>query len=136
MSKCFFLVAGFREDGQQQRIHGPCAVIIHSDVKSRPAPARIAELARILQANGIQQILVFVNHYMTSVAKWDGQEAYKCFPEFRAVFTETGVETARLHLEDLGKTIMLATNVYLRFREDLCGWTRWYRRKSSRESSR
>ena len=110
---------GFREDGQQFRAHGLCAVIIHSDAKSRPDPAGIVELGRFLKSNGIEKLLVFVNHYMTSVSKWDGQVPYNCFPEFRTVFTETGVEAVPLHLEDLGKTILLATNVYLTFREDI-----------------
>lgn len=109
----------FREDGQQFRAHGGCAVIIHSDVKSRPEPQGIAELAKFLDENGAKQILVFVNHYMTSVAEWDGKKAYNCFPEFSTGFGGTGIDCVPLHLEDLGKTILLSTNVYLEIREDL-----------------
>lgn len=109
----------FREDGQQFRAHGLCAVIIHSDVQSKPEPQGIAKLAKFLEANGVKQILVFVNHYMTSAAEWDGKKAYNCFPEFSTGLSETGIDCFPLHLEDLGKAILLSTNVYLEFREDL-----------------
>jgi hypothetical protein len=33
---------------------------------------------------------------------------------------DTGVHCVPQHLEDLGKNILLATNVYLEFREDIC----------------
>lgn len=109
----------FREDGQQFRAHGLCTVIIHSDVQSMPEPQGIAELAKFLEENGVKQILVFVNHYMTSAAEWDSKKVYNCFPEFSTGFGGTGIDCVPLHLEDLGKTILLSTTVYLEFREDL-----------------
>lgn len=108
---------GYREDGQTIKVQGSCAVIIHSLVRSRPSRQGLEELAKELAANGTNNLIVFVNHYMTSVGEIDGKEAYNCFPEYSQAFRGSGVHCVPQHLEDLGKTISLATNIYMNFRE-------------------
>ena len=108
---------GYREDGQTIKIQGPCAVIIHSLVASRPSREGLKALVEGLAANGIKNLIVFVNHFMTSVGEIDGKKAYNCFPEYSQASRNSGVFCVPQHLEDLGKTISLATNVYMNFRE-------------------
>jgi hypothetical protein len=108
---------GYREDGQTFKIQGPCAVIIHSLVRTKPSRAMLGTLGKELAAKGIKSVLVFVNHFMTSVGAVDGAEAYNCFPEYAGVFKDLGIHCVPQHLEDLGKNISLATNVYMTFRE-------------------
>src|SRR5205085_7855099 len=71
---------GYREDGQTFKIQGSCAVIIHSSVKSRPDVASLQKLAQGLEAEGVKNLLVFVNHYMTSIGEIDGKKSFNCFP--------------------------------------------------------
>jgi hypothetical protein len=54
---------------------------------------------------------------MTSLGAVDGAQAYNCFPEYAGVFKDLGIHCVPQHLEDLGKNISLATNVYMTFRE-------------------
>lgn len=110
---------GYREDGQTFRIQGDCAVIIHSSVKTQPDPATLKEFAQLLESNGINNVLVFINHYMTGVAGFNGQKAFNSFPVYSQGFSGSSINWHTLHLEDLGKTILLTTNVYLNFREDI-----------------
>jgi hypothetical protein len=108
---------GYREDGQAFRIQGRCAVVIHSSVQTRPNRELLGVLAEALAAEGIKNVLVFVNHYMTGIGRIDGKAAFNCFPEYSQVFGAVGIHCVPQHLEDLGKNISLATNVYLGFRE-------------------
>jgi|GEM_PF-2893776 hypothetical protein len=110
---------GFREDGKVFRVQGRCAVIIHSSVRTRPDRKLLRVLAEALAADGIKNVLVFVNHYMTGVGKIDGKAAFNCFPEYTQAFGAVGIRCVPQHLEDLGKNISLATNVYLCFRETI-----------------
>lgn len=108
---------GYRADGQTLKVQGPCAVIIHSSVRTQPDQAVLKELAKALEGRGIRNVLVFINHYMTSIGEIDGKEAFSCFHTYREGFSESSVRCIPLHLEDLGKTLLLTTNVYLEFRE-------------------
>lgn len=108
---------GYREDGQTHKIQGDCAVVIHSSVKTRPDVAMLRSLAQGLEARGIKNLLVFVNHYASSLALVEGAEEYNCFPEYSEVVRGTKVSCVPQHLEDIGKTLSLATNVYVNFRE-------------------
>lgn len=108
---------GYREDGQTHKIQGNCAVIIHSSVKTRPDVTMLGILAQALEAAGIKHLLVFVNHYTSTLAEVEGVEPYHCSPTYSAGVRGTGVSSVPQHLEDIGKTLSLATNVYLNFRE-------------------
>ena len=92
-------------------------MVIHSSVKTRPNVAVLRSLAQGLGARGIKNLLVFVNHYMTSLAVVEGVRPYNCFPEYSEGVRGTGVSCVPQHLEDIGKTLSLATNVYMNFRE-------------------
>jgi hypothetical protein len=80
----------------------------------------LRKLGETLAAQGIKNVLVFVNHYMTSIGAIDNIDAYNSFPEYTQAFRDAGVHCVPQHLEDVGKNILLATNVYLEFREDIC----------------
>lgn len=108
---------GYREDGQTHKIQGDCAVIIHSSVKTHPDVAMLRSLAQGLEARGIKNLLVFVNHYTSSLALVEGVGPYNCFPQYSEGVRGTRVSCVPQHLEDIGKTISLATNVYVNFRE-------------------
>lgn len=109
---------GFRAEGQTFTIHGKCAVLIHNYVVSRPDPAMLKELFESLAKEGVSDLLVFVNHYFLG-SPLTGERAYNCFPEFSSAAAGTGVSCVPQHLEDLGRNILLATNVYLKYRERL-----------------
>ncbi|HLM59164.1 MAG TPA: hypothetical protein VK308_00030, partial [Pyrinomonadaceae bacterium] len=68
---------------------------------------------------GIKNVLVFINHYMTSAGAIIGHKAFNSFPAYSEGFGGTDVSCKTLHLEDLGKSILLTTNVYLNFREEI-----------------
>ncbi len=108
---------GYREDGQTFKIQGPCAVVIHSLVRTKPDRDMLRGLAETLAAQGIKNVLVFVNHFMTSIGAIDGKAPFNCFPDYTEAFRGLDVHCVPQHLEDLGKNISLATNVYMDFRE-------------------
>jgi hypothetical protein len=108
---------GYREDGQTLKVQGLCAVITHSSVKTKPDPSVLKELAKALEAKGIRKVLVFINHYMSSLGEIDGVKAFSCFHAYREGFSESSVHCIPQQLEDLGKTLLLATSVYMDFRE-------------------
>ncbi|MDT4896710.1 MAG: hypothetical protein QOH25_1787 [Acidobacteriota bacterium] len=107
---------GFRVDGQTFKIQGPCAVLVHSNVISRPDVNMLMELARVLEEQGIKYLLVFVNHFMLDQPIAD-EKAYNCFPEYSNIGGGTEVFCLPQHLEDLGRNILLATNIYLKYME-------------------
>lgn len=109
----------YREEGQTFKIQGECAVLIHSDVRSRPDIDSLIQLAQQLEAKGIKNLLVFVNHFMLFSEGLVGQKPYNCFPEFSKAFGPTGVMCYVQHLEDMGKTLSLATLVYLSHRKEV-----------------
>lgn len=109
----------YREEGQTFKVQGECAVLIHSDVKSRPDRDKLKQLAQQLEAKGIKNLLVFVNHFMLFNERLVGQKPYNCFPEFSQAFGQTRVKCFVQHLEDLGKTLSLATLVYLSHRKEV-----------------
>lgn len=108
---------GFRAEGQTFKIQGPCAVLIHSSVKSRPDIEMLKELAQTLEEQGIKRLIVFVNHFMMFDEGLTGVRPYNGRPEFVQVMGESKVSLVLQHLEDLGRNILLATNVYMTYRE-------------------
>jgi hypothetical protein len=107
---------GFREEGQAFKVHGRCAVLIHSNVVSRPNIGRLKDLATALKEDGIKNLLVFVNQFMLGEPLTD-KFGYNCFPEYRQGISESGVSCFPQHLEDIGRNILLATTVYTKHRE-------------------
>ena len=107
---------GFREEGQVFKAHGRCAVLIHSNVVSRPDVSRIGVLAEALEQEGIKNLLVFVNHFMLGqpIVR---ERGYNCFPEYSQGTAGTDVLCIPQHLEDVGRNILLATTVYTKHRE-------------------
>jgi hypothetical protein len=107
---------GFREEGQVFKVHGRCAVLIHSNVVSRPDADRIRVLAEALEKEGIKNLLVFVNHFMLGQPIAD-ERGYNCFPEYSQGTAGTDVFCIPQHLEDIGRNILLATTVYTKHME-------------------
>lgn len=107
---------GFRVEGSTHKIQGPCAVLVHSHVLSRPDKGMLKELAAVLEKQGIKRLLVFVNHYFLG-EPLTGEKAYNCFPAYSAAMGGTEVRCIPQHLEDLGRNILLATNIYMKYRE-------------------
>lgn len=108
---------GFRAEGKTYKIQGPCAVLIHSGVKSRPDIEMLKELAQVLEEQGIEHLIVFVNHFMMFSEGLTGVRPYNCRPEFVQGIGESKVSLVLQHLEDLGRKILLAANVYMTYRE-------------------
>lgn len=108
---------GFRAEGQSFKVQGQTAVLIHSSVKSRPDVRMLTELREVLEEQGIKHFMVFVNHFMMFNEGLTGVEPYNGRPEFVEAFSKGRVSLVVQHLEDLGRQILLATNVYMGYRE-------------------
>lgn len=99
----------FRIEGEPFHAQGPCAVVIHSNKASLPAPEAIRTFAQSLAAEETKQLLVFVNDRMDC--------GY--FGNFNAGTRGTGVRCVPQHLGDLSFNLLTATNVYLEFRHKI-----------------
>jgi hypothetical protein len=119
---------GFREEGQVFKAHGRCAVLIHSNVVSRPDAGRISGLAEALEQDGIKNLLVFANHFMLD-QPIVGEPGYNCFPEYSQGTAGTDVLCIPQHLEDVGRNILLATTVYTKHRERIPWLDEVFRKK-------
>jgi len=96
----------FRVEGTPQFAHGPTAVFIHGDPRSRPGAESLHAFAQSILKKGIRQALVFAN-----------TDDYDYFGAFFGGFRGTGVECMPQLLGDLAYSLLTATVVYLKFRE-------------------
>lgn len=109
---------GYCEDAKPFRIQGTCGVVIHSNVVSRPDLSALnSMLFARLKHKEIKNLLVFVNHY--AYQSFVEDEPYNCFPEFSQAARRNGLFCVPQHLEELGRTILSTTNVYLKFRDKI-----------------
>jgi len=108
---------GLRVEGQTIKVQGRTAVLIHSHVKSRPDVQMLSELRQVLEEQGIEHFMVFVNHFMMFNEGLTGVKPYSARPKFVEAFAKGRVSLVVQHLEDLGRQILLATKVYMAYRE-------------------
>jgi len=108
---------GFRAEGQTFKVQGKTAVLIHSNVKSRPDVQMLSELRQELEEQGIEHFMVFVNHFMMFNEGLTGVKSHNARPKFVEAFAKGRVSLVVQHLEDLGRQILLATKVYVAYRE-------------------
>ena len=109
---------GYREDGQPFRVQGPCAVLVHSLVASRPSIPAIREFTEYLAGRGIGRLLVFVNHHQRGYS----ETPYNCFPEYSQAIRNLGLACVPQHLEDLGRNILNSINIYSKFKDKIEWW--------------
>ncbi len=107
---------GYRNDGKVMSVQGPCAVLIHSAVINRPNIEALKQLGKDLTSQSINNMLVFINHYL--MIQLD-EKAYAGTGEYMSSLGPTGVFCIPQHLEDISRTILLAGNIYMRFRNQL-----------------
>ena len=96
----------FRDEGPPQFAHGPTAIFIHGDPRTRPQAEQLHIFARRLLEKRIGQLLVFAN---------TDDQAY--FGSFFGGLRGTGVECIPQLLGDLAYSLLTATKVYLEFRD-------------------
>lgn len=110
---------GLYKEGRTLRSHGRCAVLVHSRVASRPDVAALGSFIRALPGKRIDNLLIFVNHYMyTSI---DGTP-YNCFPEYAQASAGSNIECMPQHLEDLARSILARPHVYLPVQDKIGFW--------------
>ncbi len=110
---------GLYKEGRTLRSHGRCAVLVHSRVVSRPDAAALGAFIRALPGKRIDNLLIFVNHYM--YASIDGTP-YNCFPEYVQASIGSDIECMPQHLEDLARSILARPHVYLPVQDKIGFW--------------
>lgn len=120
---------GFRIEGDSDYAHGPCAVLIHSLVKTSPNPADLHDLAEeLVKHRGIKRLLVFVNASIYShknrivVTKKDGsfynrRSGSGDLGTYLHTLSKTDLKCRPQHLEDISFSLLTTTNTYHRFRD-------------------
>jgi len=108
---------GLREEGSVLRASGKCAVLVHSQVAQCLDVSDLKELRNQLQARGVQQLLVFINHYALGVL---GSGSCPCFHVFWEGISEGAtVQCFPQHLEDISYKVLTTNNVYEEFRQEM-----------------
>ena len=103
----------YRIEGDPLYAQGPCAVLIHSRKASLPRAEAVHAFALSLARDGVGSLLVFANDH--------GDPRY--FGTFVSAVRDTEAQCAPQHLGDLAFNLLVATNVYLEFRDSL-SWDR------------
>jgi len=99
----------FRIEGEIIHVQGPCAVLIHSNKVSYPDQEALREFAQeLVGTKNTRRLLVFVN---------DDDPAY--FGSFFGTVRGTGLECMPQRLSDLTFNLLIATTVYLEFRDKI-----------------
>ena len=99
----------FRIEEEIIHVQGPCAVLIHSNKVSYPDQEALREFAQeLVGTKNIRRLLVFVN---------DDDPAY--FGSFFGTVRGTGLECMPQRLSDLAFNLLIATTVYLEFRDKI-----------------
>ena len=99
----------FRIEGKPNFVHGPCAVLIHSNKESNPKMEAVTALATELKSKGVSNLLVFTNE----------QNDAGYFGSFFGAVRGTGVFCMPQLLGELAFNILTATTVYLEFRDKI-----------------
>ena len=99
----------FRIEGKPNCVHGPCAVLIHSHKQSNPKMETVTALATDLRSRGVNDLLVFANDF--------NDPGY--FGSFFGAVRGTGVACMPQLLGELAFNILLASTVYLEFRDKI-----------------
>ncbi len=100
----------FRIEGDIIHVQGSCAVLIHSNKVSYPDCEALREFAQdLVETKNIRHLLVFVND--------DNDPAY--FGSFFGTARGTGLECMPQLLGDLAFNLLIATTVYLEFRDKI-----------------
>jgi hypothetical protein len=100
----------FRNEGSILQVQGPCAVLIHSHKVSHPNTSVLKELSQELVNNRqITKLLVFVNE--------DSDPGY--FGDYFGTLRNTGMQCIPQMLGDIAFNLLIATTVYLEFRDKI-----------------
>ena len=111
---------GLRIESKLETVQGKCLVIIHSDPALEPDSDAINKLSIKILEEEIRDVLLFVNRdFGASESDW-----IKCLTylgKMSRSFKEHGINCVPQFLGDLAFNILIATNVYLEFR-DIIKW--------------
>jgi len=105
----------FRIEGAIEFVQGPCAVLIISNSSIRVDQSFIEPIKDVTLGLGLKKILGFINAPISEVYEQSSdinQLAY-------SAFSNSGIEYKPQFLDDLAFNILVATTVYLEFRDKI-----------------
>ncbi|MFQ4135324.1 DUF4365 domain-containing protein [Nodosilinea sp. PGN35] len=109
---------GFRHESQLRSIQGKCLVIIHSEPISEPDQHSAFELSKKLLEEDIENILVFANR-PSGKDPQNMLQDLSYLGSYNRVFYENGINCMTQLLGDIAFNVLIATNVYLKFRNKI-----------------
>ncbi|MBU7582828.1 MAG: hypothetical protein KAF91_07940 [Nostoc sp. TH1S01] len=110
---------GLRGESKLESAQGKCLVVIHSNSVTEPNPDAIDRLSSKLLEEEIKNVLFFVNRDFSK--NEFGLRSFSYLGNISRNFGKHGIDCSPQFLGDLAFNILIATNVYLEFR-DIIRW--------------